>query len=967
MYDFKKLYQHTKDLNILYVEDDQNLQQEMENILEDFFATVTLARDGEDGLQKYLDSTLQGHRKFDLILSDIRMPRLNGLKMIEKIRALDKNIIILIFSAHGESDYFVESIKLGVDGYLLKPFDLNQFISVLNSSVKKIQLKNEIKKNMLLKERVDLALSGNNDAVWDWNLLDDSIYFSPRFKEMLGYEDHELSNDLSTWKERIHPDDITNVMLTVQKNIDGETEYYDKTYRLKHKNGSWIWILDRGKTLYDQTHKAIRMIGTHTDITLEKEKALKFTHQAQIIEQIHDSVISTDLNGIITSWNEGSEYLLGYKAQEVIGKHISIIYLQETKSLLKKNIDILMQTGEHHSEAQLVTKSKSLLFAEHSLSLLKNEQGESVGFVCYSQDITERKNAQDALQKQHAYLQSIIDGVEEPIMVIKDDYSIELMNTAFTENITTKSITDPEHPKCYEVAYNRSVPCAGEDYPCPLKKVMSTTERETVIHTHTDTDGHRRYFELSASPLFDDANSCNGIIEVVRDITGHVEVQDDLREQKEILNYQAHHDALTELPNRALFHDRLKQAIEKARRHQKEFALFFIDLDRFKQINDSLGHKVGDGVLKVVADRLNSLIRNEDTLARLGGDEFTVLMEGLKRPQDASILAQKILEILVKPIHIGEHILYISSSIGISLYPKDDTDAQNLLKYADTAMYKAKKEGRDNYQFYSAEMTAIVFEHVVMQARLRQALDREEFIVYYQLQVNGEDNSITGVEALIRWLHPEMGLVPPAKFIPIAEETGLIIALDRWVMQTAVQQMAHWYEQGLLPGVLALNLAIKQLQQEDFITVLSDTLETAGLKPEYLELEVTEAQIMTHPDQAITVLKKISALGIELAVDDFGTGYSSLSYLKRLPIDRLKIDQSFVRDLPDSEEDVGIAKAVIALSQSLNLKVIAEGVETREQKQFLIENGCPNMQGYLYGKPMPAEEVEKMFKDVILL
>ncbi|MDQ7061604.1 MAG: EAL domain-containing protein [Sulfurimonas sp.] len=434
-------------------------------------------------------------------------------------------------------------------------------------------------------------------------------------------------------------------------------------------------------------------------------------------------------------------------------------------------------------------------------------------------------------------------------------------------------------------------------------------------------------------------------------------------EHKEILHHQAHHDALTSLPNRVLFNDRLEQAIEKAKRNSSKIAVFFIDLDHFKEINDSLGHNIGDEVLKAVSTRLKEVIREEDTLARLGGDEFTVLLEGIKNIQDASLIAGKILETLSQVIHIDFHDLYVSSSIGISVYPDDGKSSQNLLKFADSAMYKAKDEGRNNFQFYSAEMTELAFERVVMEASLRVALKNEEFIVYYQPQMNAKTNKLIGMEALVRWNHPNMGIVSPAKFIPLAESTGLIIDLDRHVMKTAMTQCAQWYKKGFNPGVLAMNLSVKQLAKVECVEVFENLMQITGCKAEWIELEVTEGQIMKNPEEAIKVLAKINDLGINLAVDDFGTGYSSLAYLKRLPIDKLKIDQAFIRDLPDDEEDAGITKAVIALAKSLDLRIIAEGVETKEQKDFLVLNGCENIQGYYYSKPIPANEFEILLEN----
>jgi len=431
-----------------------------------------------------------------------------------------------------------------------------------------------------------------------------------------------------------------------------------------------------------------------------------------------------------------------------------------------------------------------------------------------------------------------------------------------------------------------------------------------------------------------------------------------LKKQKNALRHQANHDALTGLANRILFNDRLEQSIVRAKRKGNKIALFFIDLDHFKGINDSLGHGVGDEVLKAITQRLLKTIRKEDSLARLGGDEFTVIVEYLTNIQDASPLAQKIIKVLEEPIVVEDYLLYVSSSIGISTYPNDGESAQDLLKYADAAMYRAKEKGRNNFQYYSADMTELALERVVMEASLRESLKNEDFVVYYQPQVNGKNDELMGMEALVRWNHPTMGLVSPAKFIPLAEVTGLIIELDQWVMKTAMTQVAKWYAAGLNPGVLALNLAMKQLQKKDFIRMVKKMLKETKCEAQWIELEVTESQIMSNPEESIKTLNQISDMGIELAVDDFGTAYSSLSYLKRLPLDKLKIDQSFVRNIPEDEEDAAIAKAVIALAKSLNLRVIAEGVETVEQRDFLVKNGCTNIQGYFYAKPMSAFDME---------
>ncbi len=681
------------------------------------------------------------------------------------------------------------------------------------------------KKLKELKERMELALIGSNDGLWDWNLLDNSVYLSPRWKEMLGFDSSRSIDKYTNWEDRIHPDDVDRVVADIQDNIDGKTEFYENVHRLKHKDGHWVWILDRGKTHYDENGKPVRMIGTHTDITQEKEMQLKYVYQAQIIEQVNDSVISITLYGIITSWNIGSELLLGYKASEMIGKHITSIYMDKDSELLRDGIKKTLETGRFSTETHLVKKSGAVVPIELSLSLLRDENGEASGIICYAQNITERKAAQAKL------------------------------------------------------------------------------------------------------------------------------------------HYQAHYDSLTDLPNRVLFSDRLNHSVDKASRRGLNIALLFIDLDRFKQINDSLGHDVGDMVLKVVAQRLKSVVRKEDTLSRLGGDEFTVIMENLEKTEDASVLAKKILEILKEPININGHTLYASSSIGISLYPDDSLDAHDLIKYADIAMYKAKEDGRNNFQFYSYEMTEMIFERVMMEENLREALKNNELVTHYQPQIDARKNKIVGMEALVRWKHPTLGLIFPSKFIKLAEENGLILEIDKFMMKTAMKQFKSWYDEGFNPGILALNLTVKQLERDDFLEMLEDNLKKYEFKPEWLELEITEGELMKKLDSSIVKLQEIHNLGIRVAIDDFGTGYSSLSYLKKLPIDKLKIDQAFVRDIPNNEEDSAIVKAIIALSQSLNLEMVAEGVETDIQREFLLENSCNNIQGHYYSRAIPSNEMDKYLID----
>ena len=563
------------------------------------------------------------------------------------------------------------------------------------------------------------------------------------------------------------------------------------------------------------------------DISELVDAEMKQKRQAKILEQIHDSVISTDLHGIITHWNHGATDIHGYLPAESIGRSIVILVAEEEHEQLQWIQQQALLHGKFHDQIKQLTKDGRVIYTDVSISISKNDKDEVVGMTFYTQDLTQKR-----------------------------------------------------------------------------------------------------------------------------------EIEAKLKEQTKQLNFQAYHDDLTKLPNRALFDDRLQQSIVSSERHGDKFALLFLDLDNFKQINDTLGHHYGDEVLRLVAKRLGTVIRASDSLSRLGGDEFTILSQGLESSDSASKVAQKILEVMEPAFIVDEHELHISVSIGISLYPKDSILKNDLLKYADTAMYRAKDEGRNNYQFYATDMTTLAFEKAMLERNMRGAIEKNEFVVYYQPQIDARNNKIVGMEALVRWEHPEMGMVGPDKFIPLAEETGFVKELDCFVMLEAMTTVSKWYADGLNPGVLSLNLSIKQLMSSDYLQILQETIDATQFNVKWLELEITESQMMDDPMRSIETLKKIHKMDIEIAIDDFGTGYSSLAYLKRLPVNTLKIDRSFIKDLPDDEDDRAISKAVIALAQSLNLTIIAEGVEKSSQVEYLLANGCHYIQGFYYSKAITKDAME---------
>jgi diguanylate cyclase (GGDEF)-like protein len=408
--------------------------------------------------------------------------------------------------------------------------------------------------------------------------------------------------------------------------------------------------------------------------------------------------------------------------------------------------------------------------------------------------------------------------------------------------------------------------------------------------------------------------------------------------------------------------DRLKQALARARWHDRLVAVLFVDLDRFKNINDSLGHDIGDALLQTLATRLLGLLRDGDTLGRLGGDEFVLLLDDIAAVDDVNQLAQRILDAVAAPFSLGGETIHVSGSIGISQFPADGADATTLLKHADAAMYRAKEFGRNNFQFYSADMSSRAMERFTLENSLRGAFTRGEFLLHYQPQIDVFDGTVIGAEALLRWQHPTSGLIPPDKFIPLLEDVGLIVAVGEWVLQEGCRQLAKWHQRGWSELHMAVNLSSRQFDDADLEVKIREALASSGVDARYLVLEITETVMMRHGTSTPEKLRRLRALGVQIAIDDFGTGYSSLSYLSRLPVDVLKIDRSFIRDIPEDANDTVIAKTIIAMAQSLNLDLVAEGVETTAQREFLISQGCTLMQGFLLGRPADAARITELIE-----
>ncbi len=492
-----------------------------------------------------------------------------------------------------------------------------------------------------------------------------------------------------------------------------------------------------------------------------------------------------------------------------------------------------------------------------------------------------------------------------------------------------------------------------EDIDIFRQYLLNISPELTNLSTHKRKDGSVYPVQASVHKLTYQGQTAVVIFDT--DITELTGIQNKLQ-------HLATHDSLTGLPNRVLFHDRLEMAIKQTRRNEEKLAILFVDLDHFKQVNDSLGHSIGDELLIEVAKRLQSLLRDSDTIARMGGDEFNILLDGFDNTENIISLVQKCIDAFKEPFTVQEQRLYATLSIGISIYPDDGINAELLLKNADAAMYKAKTEGRNTYQFYAHEMSEKAYERVIMENSLRIALKDNQFRVFYQPQINLNSGELAGMEALVRWEHPTLGIVSPDKFIPFCEETGLIQEIDFFVLESVIKQQITWNLEGITIPKIAVNFSAKTLNSRSIADEVRTIMNFYRCPANCIAIEVTESHIMRNPDEAIKILRELQALGLEISIDDFGTGYSSLSYLKKLPINKLKIDQSFIRDIPYDEDDIAITKTIIALSHNLKLDVIAEGVETLEQQQFLIANGCPLAQGYLYSKPIDTESITRLIR-----
>lgn len=680
------------------------------------------------------------------------------------------------------------------------------------------------------------------------------------------------------------------------------------------------------------------MVCARTDITQTKLSEMELKKLSRALEQSPASVIITDTHGVIEYVNPKFESITGYSAAEVVGKNPKILKSgSKSPEQYKKLWEMITSGKEWHGQFHNRHKNGSLFWESASISPIRGEDGKVSHFIAVKEDITKRKLADEELRMNA----TVFETTSEGIMITDSHNLIKSVNPAFTHitgyeahEVMGKSPTMLNSGR-HDHAYFQKMWYQLDTQGCWSGEVWNRRK------------GGEIYPEwLSLVVIKNSDNSVKEYVAVFSDITRRKQDEEHIRKQ-------AHFDALTGLPNRFLLFDRLDQAIFSARREKWTLAMLFIDLDRFKSVNDSLGHPAGDELLNSVAKRLLSSIREADTVARFGGDEFVILIQDITEANTAAIVADKIIQELTRPFSLGEREIFIGASIGITLYPNDADDAASMLRNADMAMYKAKDAGRNRYHFFTSSMQEQVKDQVELEQDLRQALPRGELALHYQPIIHASSRQATKVEALIRWHHPKHGFISPDRFIPLAEETGLIEGIGRWVIETACKEVKGWHDAGYPIGV-AINLSGRQRELGFTAEDLSQILTQTRLPVEALTLEITESVLLENSDEVIDWLNAFRDMGISLSMDDFGTGYSSLSYLKRFPIDILKIDRAFIGDITEDNDAASLVVAILAMAESLGLTVVAEGVETERQVSFLVDRQCDYLQGFHFSKPLPA-------------
>ena len=945
-------------MNILYVEDNPVDADLARRQLARLAPELTL--DAVSTLREAM-SRLETASDYDAALIDLRLPDGNGLDLLNQIHGRNLPIAVVILTGSADQESAVIALKAGADDYLVKRGDYLQRLPATLRDAHSRLLADAARKSQPLRvlyaERnrfdIDLTLRylaqrfpfihltvvENAHAALARLPADPSI--PPDYEVVLldyhlpGFNALEVAKVLRQDRHL----DLPIVLVT----SEGDEEIVAQALRL----GISDYLIKHPNYLYELP--AILEKVHHQNILMRERIALQAAKRQyeELTERIPVGVYRLRMRrdgGAQFDYVSSRWCLMNGLEMPAVLRNIeeasALIHPEDRGEFERLNQEIRLSPRVFFWEGRFLIRGETRwMRIESTPTRLDNGD-----IVCdgVQIDITERRQAEEKLR----LIAAVIASTRDSVVITDLEPRILAVNPAYTE-ITGYSEAEM-------IGQNPRLLQSGR-HDRAFYQALWASLRKTG-HWQGELWNRRKNGELypqwvTLSTVRDHRGEPTHYVGVFTDIS-------QIKHAEARLEHLAHYDPLTELPNRLLAQLRLAHALEQAQRRHCKVGVLFIDLDQFKTVNDSLGHLAGDQLLRAIAQRLSERLRQQDTLARLGGDEFLIVLEGLQRPEEAATVAQTLIGLLTRPFTLlsSDQEIYLGASIGISLYPDDGLSVGELIQHADTTVYQAKAKGRNTYQFYTETLTRAAHERLDMESRLRRGLERGEFLLHYQPLVAVGDGRIIGAEALVRWQPPGEALVPPLRFIPLAEETGLIVALGEWVLRAACVQAQIWREAGLPPLLLTVNLSAQQFQQPGLIEQLRALLADTGLPATSLELEITESALMQQGQDAVAMLMALKDLGVRLAIDDFGTGYSSLAYLKRFPLDKLKIDQSFVRDIPNDPGDMGITAAIIALARTLRLEALAEGVETAEQLTFLREQGCDTYQGYLFSRPVPAEE-----------
>lgn len=844
--------------------------------------------------------------------------------------------------------------------------------------------------------RWKFAIEGSGDGLWDWDLVSNKVFFSKTWKEMLGYSEDEVSDDLSEWEKRVHPDDKKETLAAIHDYFEGKTPLYVNEHRVFCKNGDYKWILDRGLIVSrDEGGKPLRMIGTHSDVTERRNQEDARDLRNRALEMLAAAEpLDKTLLAIITGIEKlHPEMLCSILLLDGDTKRLKHCVAPSLPDFYNAAVDgIEMGVGQGSCGTSAFTGERVIVndIATHpSWAAYKAVALRAELRSCWSQPI--RSANQTILgtfaiyhRYEHTPTKTDINLIEQSANLVSiaidkniDEYNLRIAAIAF-ESQKGMLVTDASN-RILRVnqQFTAITGYSPDDVIGKTPQILSSGRQDKYFYEEMwRSIQERGYWEgeiwnqRKNGETYQEFLTINTVKDKTGVVTNYVASFDDITLAKEAsakIHNLAFYDLLTKLPNRRLLIDRLEHALASSTKTGKKGALLLMDLDHFKTLNDTLGHEVGDLLLKDVATRLNEHVREGDTVARMGGDEFLILLEDLhaesiSTASQAEVIAKEILDDVAKPFQLGVNEYYTTASIGAVVFNDHEASIEDLMKQVDIAMYRAKDSGRNTLCFFDPKMQETISARASLEQELRYALEKKQFELYYQIQVDNDEKRL-GVEALIRWQHPVRGTLSPIEFIPLAEASDLILPIGEWVINQACAQLKSWQENEKAKDLtISINVTAKQFLQPNFIEVVERSLSQFKVNPTLLKLELTESTLLQDLNKVISTMAILKRMGIRFELDDFGTGYSSLQYLKKLPLDQLKIDQSFVRDIEFDSSDKSLVLAIINMAHSLELEVIAEGVETEAQFNFLRENGCDHYQGYLFSKPIPIQELELSLK-----